>query len=126
MRVRHEAFRDAPTLERPLNDALAALDARIAALEARTAVTVLGPRVVTLPVNEASDPASVVSFSLPPGVVPGVPFVLRLEAETGNTTIQPYAAEFRVTGDAVVVTRLTTATATGVRLLLTLGVTHGQ
>jgi hypothetical protein len=125
--LRRESFAGAEGLQAPLNDLLTELQLRLARLEARQDFAVLGPRVVTLPINEAADPASVVAFSLPPDFAPGVPFVLGFEAtdSPGVPTINPLAAEFRIDGQAVLVTRLTTVTATGFNYNLTLGVTRG-
>jgi hypothetical protein len=125
--LRRESFAGAEGLQEPLNDLLTALQQRIALLEARRDFAVLGPRPVTLPIDESSDRASVVAFALPPDFVPGVPFVLGFEAfdSPGVPTINPLGVEFRIDDGRVLVTRLTTVTSTAYTYNLTLGVTRG-
>lgn len=125
--LREESFEGAEGLREPLNDLLSQMQVRLSKLEARQEWATLGPLQVELPIDDYTTPGSGVDFAPPPGFTPGIVFVAALESldAPGVPVINPVGAEFLVDDGRVRVVRLTTATATGFRYLLTLGVTRG-
>ena len=124
--LRSESFKGAEGLQAPLNDLLSQLQERLSAVEQRQEWVALGPLEVTLPIDAIAGSTLPVDFSPPPGFTPGVAFVLQLEPleQQGATAISPIGAEFTIDGGRVRLLRLTTATSTSFRYLLTIGVTR--
>jgi hypothetical protein len=124
--LRSESFKGAEGLQAPLNDLLARLQERLSAVEQRQEWVALGPLEVTLPIDAIAGSTLPVDFSPPSGFTPGVAFVLQLEPleQVGAAAINPIGAEFTIDGGRVRLLRLTTATSTSFRYLLTIGVTR--
>ena len=123
--LRSESFKGAEGLQAPLNDLLSQLQERLSVVEQRQEWVALGPLEVTLPIDVYTGGLGV-DFSPPPGFTPGVAFVLQLEPleQVGAAAINPIGAEFTIDGGRVRLLRLTTATSTSFRYLLTIGVTR--
>jgi hypothetical protein len=136
--IRAGLFKGAEGLQTPLNDSLKSIQQRLSALEQAQGIVLLGPRRVTLPVDAATNPASVADFQLPEGFTPAAVFLVTLVgADSGplDVTITPAAITYEIIGTAgtnigatqsvVRVTRINTTITTGVALNLTLGAIRG-